>query len=117
MLRVTATFRNDARWAQPWPRLRLTLTDGNGRPAGERSFDAHEYLGGAPNQPLLAGGESAAVAMDILEPVSYTHLDVYKRQILADVLRQRAVGRVGDGVVPGVAHHVPRIVVGITVAV
>jgi hypothetical protein len=70
VLRVTATFRNDARWAQPWPRLRLTLTDGNGRPAGERSFDAREYLGGAPSQPLLAGGESAAVAMDILEPAS-----------------------------------------------
>lgn len=70
VLRVTATFRNDARWAQPWPRLRLTLTDGNGRPAGERSFDAGEYLGGAPSQPLLAGGESAAVAMDILEPAS-----------------------------------------------
>lgn len=70
VLRVTATFRNDARWAQPWPRLRLTLTDGNGRAAGERSFDAREYLGGAPSQPLLAGGESAAVAMDILEPAS-----------------------------------------------
>jgi len=70
VLRVTATFRNDARWAQPWPRLRLTLTDGNGRAAGERSFDAREYLGGAPSQPLLASGENAAVAMDILEPAS-----------------------------------------------
>lgn len=70
VLRVTATFRNDARWAQPWPRLRLTLTDGNGRAAGERSFRVDEYLGGTPGQPLLASGESAAVAMDILEPAS-----------------------------------------------
>ena len=69
-LRVTATFRNDARWAQPWPQLRLTLTDANGRAAGERSFRAEEYLGGPPGQPALASGETAAVAMDILEPAS-----------------------------------------------
>jgi hypothetical protein len=69
-LRVTATFRNDARWAQPWPQLRLTLTDANGRASGERSFRAEEYLGGPPAQPALASGESASVAMDILEPAS-----------------------------------------------
>jgi hypothetical protein len=67
-LRVTATFRNDARWAQPWPRLQLRLTDGNGRNAGERSFRAEEYLGGAPSQTELGSGETASVAMDILEP-------------------------------------------------
>ena len=69
-LRVTATFRNDARWAQPWPQLRLTLTDANGRASGERSFRAEEYLGGPPEQTALASGESASVAMDILEPAS-----------------------------------------------
>lgn len=69
-LRVTATFRNDARWAQPWPQLRLTLTDANGRASGERSFRAEEYLGGPPEQAALASGESASVAMDILEPAS-----------------------------------------------
>ena len=68
VLRVSATFRNDARWAQPWPRLQLTLSDVNGRPAGERRFEAQEYLGGAPGQAELASGESATVAMDILEP-------------------------------------------------
>ena len=67
-LRVSATFRNDARWSQPWPRLQLTLSDVNGRPAGQRRFDAQEYLGGAPGQTELASGESATVAMDILEP-------------------------------------------------
>jgi hypothetical protein len=67
-LRVTATFRNDARWAQPWPQLQLRLTDGNGRNAGERSFRAEEYLGGAPSQAELGSGETASVAMDILEP-------------------------------------------------
>ena len=67
-LRVTATFRNDARWPQPWPQLQLTLSDVNGRPAGARSFRADEYLGGAPGQAELASGETAAVAMDIMEP-------------------------------------------------
>lgn len=67
-LRVSATFRNDARWSQPWPRLRLTLSDANGRSAGERDFRSEDYLGGSPSQPELASGESAAVAMDILEP-------------------------------------------------
>jgi hypothetical protein len=67
-LRVSATFRNDARWSQPWPRLQLTLSDVNGRAAGQRRFDAQEYLGGTPGQAELASGESATVAMDILEP-------------------------------------------------
>lgn len=68
VLRVTATFRNDARWAQPWPRVHLTLSDVNGRRAGERAFLPQEYLGGAPEQAELAPGESAAIAMDIIEP-------------------------------------------------
>jgi hypothetical protein len=67
-LRVSATFRNDARWSQPWPRLQLTLSDVNGRAAGQRRFEAQEYLGGTPGQAELASGESATVAMDILEP-------------------------------------------------
>ena len=69
-LRVSATFRNDARWSQPWPRLRLTLSDANGRPAGARDFRAEDYLGGPASQPELASGESATVAMDILEPAA-----------------------------------------------
>lgn len=67
-LRVSATFRNDARWPQPWPRLQLSLADADGRTAGVRSFTAEEYLGGPPAQAELASGETATVAMDILEP-------------------------------------------------
>ncbi len=70
VLRVSATFRNDARWSQPWPRLQLTLSDVNGRRAGERSFRAEEYLGGPPNQAELASGESATIAMDLHEPAA-----------------------------------------------
>ncbi len=69
-LRVSATFRNDARWPQPWPQLRLTLSDVNGRPAGERTFNAIDYLGGPPGQLELASGERATIAMDIREPAA-----------------------------------------------
>ncbi|WP_242112905.1 DUF3426 domain-containing protein [Luteimonas aquatica] len=68
VLRVTATFRNEARWAQPWPRLQLTLSDVNGNPVAARVFTESEYLGAAPAQPLLASGQSASIAMDIVEP-------------------------------------------------
>jgi hypothetical protein len=69
-LRVSATFRNDARWSQPWPELQLRLSDMNGQVAGERSFAADDYLGGTPGQPELASGETATVAMDVLEPAA-----------------------------------------------
>jgi Protein of unknown function (DUF3426) len=69
-LRVSATLRNDARWPQPWPELQLNLSDVNGQAAGGRSFHADEYLGGKPSQPELASGESATVAMDVLEPAA-----------------------------------------------
>lgn len=71
-LRITASFRNDARWPQPWPKLHVTLSDVNGRPAGERSFEVREYLGGPPAQAMLGSGETATVAMDVLEPAAQT---------------------------------------------
>jgi hypothetical protein len=68
VLRVTATFRNDARWPQPWPALLLTLSDLDGRAAGARVFTPREYLGAAPTQSTLASGQSAMLSMDVLEP-------------------------------------------------
>jgi hypothetical protein len=68
VLRVTATFRNDARWPQPWPALLLTLSDLDGRAVGARVFTPREYLGVAPAQPTLASGQSAMLSMDVLEP-------------------------------------------------
>lgn len=70
VLRVTATFRNDARWSQPWPRVRLTLSDVNGRAVAARDFDAGDYLGEAPAQAELRSGQSASIAMDVLEPAA-----------------------------------------------
>jgi hypothetical protein len=68
VLRVTATFRNDARWPQPWPALLLTLSDLDGRAAGARVFTPREYLGAVPTQATLASGQSAMLSMDVMEP-------------------------------------------------
>lgn len=75
LLRVRARFRNDARWAQAWPRLLLVLSDVDGRAVAARAFEPHEYLG-ATRGTLLEPGQSVDVAFDVLEPsvatVSYT---------------------------------------------
>lgn len=67
-LRVSARFRNDARWAQPWPEVVLSLSDVEGRTVGARAFAATEYLGAAPTQKVLASGQTATIRMDVLEP-------------------------------------------------
>lgn len=69
-LRVTATFRNDARWPQPWPRVRLTLSDINGHAVAARDFDARDYLGDAPTQVEVRSGQSASIAMEVVEPAA-----------------------------------------------
>jgi len=68
VLHVTASFRNDARWSQPWPRLVLTLSDVDGRVAGARAFEPREYLGHAVTKNGLASGQRANLVMDIVEP-------------------------------------------------
>ncbi len=79
-LQVTATFRNDARWAQPLPGLLLTLSDVDGRSIAARTFTPSDYLGGAGDEPgtgkgtrtrtqtMLASGQSKTISMDIVEP-------------------------------------------------
>ena len=67
-LRVSATFRNDARWPQPWPTLVLTLSDVDGRDVGARAFAPADYLQGAAAAGQLAPGQRASVAFDVLEP-------------------------------------------------
>ena len=68
VLHVSATFRNDARWPQPWPALLLTLSDIDGRSVGARAFAPRDYLGDTPTRSGVASGQSATVAMDIIEP-------------------------------------------------
>jgi len=71
-LRVSATFRNDARWTQDWPRLVLTLSDVDGRPVAARAFGANEYLASAVAATGLDPGQTADIALDIREPSAAT---------------------------------------------
>jgi len=68
VLHVSAGFRNDARWSQPWPALLLTLSDADGRVAGARAFSPAEYLAAPATQNRLASGQSAKVSFDVVEP-------------------------------------------------
>lgn len=68
VLHVSAGFRNDARWSQPWPALLLTLSDADGRVAGARAFRPEEYLAAPVTKNGLASGQSAQVSFDVVEP-------------------------------------------------
>ena len=68
VLRVQASFRNDAAWPQPWPALVLALSDANGRQLGARRFLPRDYLGDAPKHALIAPGQATQLAFDIVEP-------------------------------------------------
>lgn len=68
VLRVDAGFRNDARWAQPWPVLVLSLEDVDGRRVGQRAFAPKDYRKGHKAGELIAPGQSAAVQFEVLEP-------------------------------------------------
>ena len=68
LLRISASFRNDARWMQPWPRLRVILSDADGRAVAARDFNANEYLGTPPTANGIASGQVAGVAVDVVDP-------------------------------------------------
>lgn len=65
---ISASFRNDARWSQPWPRLDLTLSDINGQPIARRRFTPEEYLGHLQSAPLIQPGQSASIALEVRDP-------------------------------------------------
>jgi hypothetical protein len=73
VLQVQASFRNDARWAQAWPALRLSLSDADGRVIGRRTLQPGDYLDPTqgPRQ-LLEPGQSAQVAFLLREPSAAT---------------------------------------------
>jgi hypothetical protein len=71
VLRVNASFRNDARWAQPWPTLVLSLEDVDGRRVGQRAFSPEDYRKGYRADERIAPGQSAAVQFDVLEPAPH----------------------------------------------
>ncbi len=69
-LLVQATFRNDARWSQQWPVMRLALSDADGRVVGARAFVASEYRGPTVAQDMLAPRQSAQVMLQVREPAA-----------------------------------------------
>ncbi|MBF9174694.1 DUF3426 domain-containing protein, partial [Xanthomonas campestris pv. campestris] len=73
VLQIQASFRNDARWAQAWPWLQLSLSDADGRVIGTRVFSPQDYLGQAPAaQDTLAPGQAVQVAFRVREPAAST---------------------------------------------
>ncbi|MCD9088328.1 DUF3426 domain-containing protein [Stenotrophomonas sp. SY1] len=73
VLQVQASFRNEARWAQAWPALRLSLSDADGRVIGRRTLQPADYLGSAADpQARLEPGQSAQVSFRLREPASAT---------------------------------------------
>lgn len=68
VLLVEASFRNDARWPQPWPRLLLRLSDGRGHALGQRLVAPVEYRGSTLAPTKLAPGQSASVRFAVREP-------------------------------------------------
>ena len=68
VLRVQASFRNDARWAQAWPVLVLTLADADGGVLGTRRFLPAEYLARSVDSDALAAGQATQIAFEIAEP-------------------------------------------------
>lgn len=68
VLLMTATFRNDAAYAQAWPMLQLSLANLDGEPLGLRRFQPRDYLGAEPGTPLIAPGQSASITLEVLDP-------------------------------------------------
>lgn len=67
-LLISASFRNEARWAQAWPGLQLTLSDLDGQPIAQRRFLPAQYLGlGAPAQ-LIQPDQTASITLEVRDP-------------------------------------------------
>ncbi|WP_227480051.1 DUF3426 domain-containing protein [Xanthomonas vasicola] len=72
-LQIQVSFRNDARWAQAWPWLQLSLSDADGRVIGTRILSPQDYLGQSPAaQDALAPGQAVHVAFRVREPAAST---------------------------------------------
>ena len=68
VLLVTATFRNDAAFAQAWPELQLSLANLDGESLGLRRFQPREYLGTEPASAQIGPGQSATITLEIVDP-------------------------------------------------
>lgn len=70
-LSISATVRNDAPFAQPWPVVTLTLSDARGKPVAMRRLHPRDYLGdSAALRAGLPPGGSAALLFEVRDPGS-----------------------------------------------
>lgn len=68
VLLISASFRNDAAFAQAWPQLELSLSNLDDQSLGLRRFTPREYLGDTPGSALIAPGQSASVTLEVMDP-------------------------------------------------
>jgi hypothetical protein len=67
-LLVRALFLNQAAFAQPAPRVRLTLFDVTGALLAQRVFEPAEYLQGEDPRVQVASGSSIQLRLELLAP-------------------------------------------------
>lgn len=70
-LMISATLRNEAHFAQPYPTLNVTLSDVDGKKLATRRLDPPDYLGDAATlQRGIAPGSNVAVVLEVQDPGS-----------------------------------------------
>lgn len=67
-LSITGSLSNQASFTQPWPLLRVVLTDRFGETLRARDFKPDEYLPGTQANVQLAGGLASRFRLDIVDP-------------------------------------------------
>jgi len=68
-LAITATFRNNAPYRQPWPVVVVELTDLDNNVVAMRRFRPVEYMPDATRRTAgIAAGSTAAVAFEVADP-------------------------------------------------
>ncbi|HEV2212145.1 MAG TPA: DUF3426 domain-containing protein, partial [Gammaproteobacteria bacterium] len=68
VLSITGTLENQAGFVQPWPFLRVQLTDRFGQPLRGRDFSAADYLAANESHSFLGAGQAARFRIDIADP-------------------------------------------------
>jgi predicted Zn finger-like uncharacterized protein len=67
-LSITGALNNGAGFTQPWPLLRVVLTDRYGGTLRARDFKPDEYLPGNQPNVRLAAGQASRFRLDIVDP-------------------------------------------------
>lgn len=67
-LSIIGSLQNNASFAQPWPVLRVELTDRYGEPLRARDFTASEYLPASQPATWLDSGMATHFRIDVVDP-------------------------------------------------